>query len=135
MRNRKKLLAIAVFLIAGAATIFFWPRDQAEARRLLTQLRELVETDQQSAWPPRTPAKPEPHAQIELEFVIAKLNLTDATTGLFAKSTREFKPTFVRVSSKTRFQELLAQLQAQNIATIISEPRIVARRGQAAKFW
>ena len=134
MRRRKKWIAAFVVLAASLAVFYLWPRDNVEARRLLDELCTLIEADQQSEWPAPAAAKFNGDGQIELELLVAKINMTDAKRGLFAASPTASSARAVRVKSRQRFADLLQQLRSAEVATIISEPRIAVQSGRPASI-
>jgi Flp pilus assembly secretin CpaC len=80
--------------------------------------------------PPLAASGAEPaDPQIEIEIAIAKLNLTHARTRLFAESVPSEKLTIGRVASA---QAVLEILQALDVTSIETQPRVVALCGQLA---
>ena len=132
MRHRKKLLCAAILLVAGTATVFFWPHDNPEARAALAELRELVEVRRDSALMEPAQIQQRSDAQILLRMDIFKINLTDATAGLFASSAKDYKFTAARVVSTKRIREALHELRSQKWIEVVAEPNIVSLPGRKA---
>jgi type II secretory pathway component GspD/PulD (secretin) len=133
MFRHKKSLAPIVIVVACGAALVFWPRDNPEARRLLDSLRALAEVAGEE--PP--PADPDEHIDltihIECEIIVAKINVTDATAGLFLPS-HQAKLTAARLPSWPDAMELLDKLRAQGLVDVVREPRISAVAGQTASI-
>jgi hypothetical protein len=125
MFRHKKSLAPIVIVVACGAALVFWPRDNPEARRLLDSLRALAEVAGEE--PP--PADPDEHIDltihIECEIIVAKINVTDATAGLFLPS-HQAKLTAARLPSWPDAVELLHKLRAQGLVEIVNELRVIA---------
>lgn len=130
MRRRKKTILAALAVLSGIAALIFWPRDHPFARRAFAAVRELVEV--QPAAKPYPDPEPaiDTSAQIQIDIVIAKLNLTEARTRLFAATVPSNKLIVGRVASA---QAVLEILQALDVASIVSEPRLVLLSGQTGK--
>ncbi len=83
MRHRRKLIVAALLLAATYATIYFWPHSNPQAVRALTEFRELIDLKLVVSTPTVNPLE---ETQVEISIVIGKIDITDATTGLWRKS-------------------------------------------------
>lgn len=131
MRRRKKTLIAAFVTLGAIAALLFWPRDHPEARKAFVAVRELVEMQPDQGASAFPEIADDATTQVELAFVIAKLNLTDARTRLFADSIPSGKMILGRVKSPKSVLEILQPL---DVTTIVSEPRMVALSGQQASL-
>jgi len=84
--------------------------------------------------PPRLaasdPEPTDPTPQVEINIAIVNLNLTDARTRLFAETVPNDKFIVGRVASP---QSVLEILQALDVASIVSRPRIILSSGGAGR--
>jgi Flp pilus assembly secretin CpaC len=132
MRHRKKLIAAALLLLAGGyASLCFWPHSNPAAVRALAALREMVETDVVSEAPGVFEGNAPDDMRIDCEVVFATINMTDATTGLFAEPRRVNDTVTVgRIKKGNEFPEML---RSTGVARIGSEPHLITVPGGRAE--
>src|SRR5262245_35948969 len=89
MRHRKKLIIAALlFLAGGYAILCFWPHSNPEAVQALAALRGMIQADESGEVPRLPEGKASGRVRIACDVVSVTINMTDATTGLFAKPGR-----------------------------------------------
>lgn len=131
MRHRKKLIvALLVILVDSYATICLWPHSNPEAVRALAALREMV---QQRSNAPAPPADPPNETPIDVSLIVAKLNITDATTGLYCQSGGEHEFTSGYIGDEKAMRGTLEKLCSLGVLEIVSESRIQMTSGKRAK--
>ena len=131
MRHRKKLIVAALPILAGSyATICFWPHSNPEAVRALAGLREMV---QQRPNAPAPAADPPNETPIDVSLVVAKLSISDATTGLYCQSGGQHQFTSGYIGDEKAMRGTLEKLCALGVLEIVSESRIQMTSGKRAK--
>ena len=107
MRHRKKLLFATVLLIAAYVTWCFWPHSNPQAVRALAALRELIDAQPVGAQPA---ADPPDDPRFEVALVVAKLNMTEATRGLFCESADGVQLALGRIGDQGKMRAIINEL-------------------------
>jgi len=131
LRHRKKIIVAALlFLTGGYAILCFWPHSNPEAVQALAELRGMIQADESGEAPVLPIGNAPGRVLIECDVVIATINMTDATDGLFAKPGRvNDTVTIGRTEAK---HELLEILRGTGVATIPSKPQVTMPPGGSA---
>ena len=131
MRHRKKLLFATLLLIAAYGTWCFWPHSNPQAVRALTTLRDLVEQRKDVSQPAAGSAA---ETQIEVSVVVAKLNITDATTGLYCQADAESRFTCGFVSEESKLHDAVGKLCSLGVLDIVNRPQMILLSGQRGRM-
>ncbi|GEM_PF-6265952 len=135
MRHRKKLLLATILLAAAYAALCFWPHSNPEAVQALAALREMVEIDEDAKLPQPAPDNLPKGTQMQFSVAVAMINMTDATTGLFAEPGRNGEKAVVgRVKSDQGCWSIIESMRRKNVIIVLSEPICTTLLGQQATF-
>jgi hypothetical protein len=107
MTRRKKFGLLAVVALAIAAVGLFWPRDNREARKMLDELRGLIEVEAEAGQIDLDEIDHTLTAQIVVDTQCVELCLTDATAGLFAMPGQASSPVWGRMQSIEQANQLM----------------------------
>lgn len=130
MRHRKKLFVAALLLVATYTVWCLWPHSNSRAVRLLTEWRGLVlQRDGTAA----AAVSPSGETGIHVSLVIAKINMTDATAGLLAKSADGSRFDCGYIRDQERMAGLVDELGSLGVLDVIGRPQMAMSAGQTER--